>query len=409
MRSAFSLAVFFVALSASAATLPGFRVEKLGVSAGFVSSLAIDSKNGIFYTTTSGDILRFADGGSTVVARVTTEGTGNSGLLGMALLDDKTAVIHYTTIGQTYDVISRVDLTNGVETVLVQFVADIDVPERGSSSEHHGGNPTVGADGSIFVGIGDYGGGLIASLPEWNAGKIFRIEPNGRVTQYARGMRNPFDMSWDAARQRLIVTDNGPHDAPDGPDALFVLTAGANGGWPFSFAGRPPIAGVTPPVYVFQKTIAPTGLLALNGANPQLRSGILIATFVTKAILFTPDIDVRPLPDPIALIDHETRSIIDVAQSRSGDILFATGDAIYRLVVPLRGDCDGDGHLNSADLDAFERELADAPEPTYNAQSGRYAGSWGCDANGDGLIDEADRDELIRLTGARRRAARSGR
>jgi len=405
MRSLLGLAAIMAALSAQSATLPGFRVQRLGSTLSFASSLAVDSKNNIDYTTTSGNVVRFVNGQSTVVAHVTTEATSDSGLLGLALVDDNTAVVHYTTFGQTYDVISLIDLTTGVETVIHQFACDIDVPARGSSPEHHGGNPTVGADGSIVVGIGDYGGGLIASLPQWNGGKIFRISPDGTIAQIARGLRNPFGMVWDAARQRVISGDNGPAIG----DALFVLSAGANCGWPFTFADDPPAPGVTPPVYVFKHTIAPTGMLALNGANPQLRSGILLGAYVTKAIYFIPDIDATPLPDPIALIDHETAAVIDVAQSRSGDIFFNTGNAIYQLILPIRGDCNGDGRLNSADLDAFERELADAPEPAYAAQGGSYAGSWGCDANGDGVIDGADRDELIRLTGARRRAARSGR
>src|SRR5450755_350777 len=151
MKSFLGLASIIVTLSANSATLPGFRVQMLGATTSFTSSLAVDSKNNIYYTTTSGDIVRFVNGVSTVVAHVVTNATSNSGLLGLALIDDNTAVVHYTTFGQTYDVISLVDLTTGIETIIHKFAADIDVPERGSSPEHHGGNPTVGPDGSIFV------------------------------------------------------------------------------------------------------------------------------------------------------------------------------------------------------------------------------------------------------------------
>lgn len=326
-----SVLAFFIAVSAAGATLPGFRVEMLGSTNGFLSSIVVDSAGRIDYTTTRGDIVRFVDGQSTVLAHVVTDANSNSGLLGMALIDDNTAVVHYTTYGQTYDVISRIDLVTGQETIIHQFAADIDVPARGSSPEHHGGNPTVGKDGSIVVGIGDYGGGLIASLPNWNGGKIFRITPDGAVTQIARGLRNPFDVIWDAEKQRVIVADNGPAIGDD----INIVTTGANLGWPFTFANDPPAPGVTPPVYVFKHTVAPTGILALNGRNPQLPHGILLGAFVTKAIYYIPDIDAVPLPDPIPLIERETAAIIDVAQSASGDIYFGTGNAIYRLIVPL--------------------------------------------------------------------------
>ena len=204
------LAVFvFAAVSASAGTLPGFRVRPLGSTAGFADSIAIDSHNTIYYTTTAGGVFRFSDGMSQLVTHVNTAAIGDSGLLGMALRGDNTAIVHYTTPALTADVVSSIDLTTGAETILHSFVCDKDVPQRPVPSEHHGGNPTVAADGSIFVGIGDYGGWTIAALPDWNGGKIFRLNVDGSVVQFALGFRNPFDMAWDAGNQRLIASDNG--------------------------------------------------------------------------------------------------------------------------------------------------------------------------------------------------------
>ena len=233
------LAVFlFVAVSAQGA-LPGFRAQSLGATAGFASSIAVDSRGSIYYTTTDGNLFRFVDGQSTVVSHLNTIAGGNSGLLGMALRDDRTAVVHYTTPGQTADVISLIDLPTGSETILDSFICDKDMPQRGSSTEHHGGNPTVGADGSIFVGIGDYGSDQLAADPAWNAGKVFRISPDGSAQQFARGFRNPFDLAWDAARQRLIVPDNGVLF----DDEINIVHEGDFCGWPFTMGNGPPIAG----------------------------------------------------------------------------------------------------------------------------------------------------------------------
>src|SRR6476469_1727031 len=124
MKFVLSLVIITATVSSNAATLPGFRVQMLGTTTAFASSLAVDSKNNIYYTTTTGDVVRFVDGQSTVVAHVTTQANGNSGLLGLALVDDNTAVVHYTPIGQTYDVISLIDLTTGAESIIQKFAAD---------------------------------------------------------------------------------------------------------------------------------------------------------------------------------------------------------------------------------------------------------------------------------------------
>lgn len=409
MKSLLSLAVaaalLSVSPSADASALPGFRVQLIGSTAGFASSLAVDSRGTVYYTTTAGNVFRVdGNGNSSVVAHVVTEATGDSGLLGMSLLDDRTAVVHYTTPGEGYDVLSKLDLLDGTETVVHRFVADISLPGRDVSPEHHGGNPTVGADGSIFVGIGDYGGGQIASLPEWNGGKVFRIHPDGRVEQFARGFRNPFDMIWDAARERLILCDNGP--AVD--DEINLVTAGGNYGWPFTVGQQPPIEGDTAPRFVFPQVVAPTGMVGLNGRNPAMPRGFLVGAFVTKAIYYVRDIDAEPLTAPIPVIQGETGFVIDVAQAPNGDVYFVTGNALYRLVTPARGDCNGDGAVDGKDVTALMLELGDgASHLVTRAQEGSYAGSWGCDVNGDSLIDWNDVSALLELVAKRPRPVRS--
>jgi len=330
MMKSFVLALFLTT-AAFASTLPGVRAEMLGSTAGFASSIVADSHGNIYYTTTNGSIFRFdlVTKQSLEVAHVTTDAIGDSGLLGMSLIDDHTAAVHYTTPEQAEDVISKIDLTTGDETVLHRFVADITFPGRGSSAEHHGGNPSVADDGSIFVGIGDYGGGLIASLPEWNGGKIWRIYPDGHAEQFARGLRNPFDLSFDATRQRLFVPDNGAGV----DDELNVISFGAYCGWPFTAGKGPAVDGGTSPLYVFSRIVAPTGVVRLSGRNWLLRSGYLIGTFVGKAIYWIPDVDMRPLPDPIPVIQGETSFVIDVTERNDGEIFFTTGNAIYHLAI----------------------------------------------------------------------------
>ena len=377
---------------AGGSVLPGFRVEKLGDAIGFVSSVAVDSRGNIYYTTTNGRIVRFGDG---VVAIVPTEANGNSGLLGMALADDATAIVHYTRPNQTYDVISRIDLATGNETVVHEFAGDIGNPEHGVAPEHHGGNPIVADDGAIFVGIGDYGAVQIAAFPEWNAGKIFRIDRDGTVTQLARGFRNPFDLAWDPQRRVLIAPDNG--DAVD--DEINVIgSAGGFFGWPQTMGNEPAVEGAVPPAYVFPTVVAPTGMTRLSSG------GFLLCSFVARAIFY---FDTAGAVNPIPIIKEDTPPLIDVAEAPDGTFIFATGTTIYKLTQPMRGDCNGDGVVSASDIAALELELADGiPHDAHLAQDGAYRGSWGCDADGDGLITANDRSALMHMLTNRFRAVR---
>jgi glucose/arabinose dehydrogenase len=396
-----SLALLLGAPRARGEILPGFRVELLAPTAGFCSSLAADSAGTVYYTTTKGNLYRLEGSASVLVAHVTTNATGNSGLLGMALLDDHTAVVHYTRPDQTFDVVSTIDLGDGSETLLHEFVGDITEPGRGTPNEHHGGNPVIGDDGDVYVGIGDYGAFNIAADPRWNAGKIFRIDRSGNATQLASGFRNPFDLGWDALHKRLVVPDNG--DLAD-DEINLVDSSGGFFGWPFTAGTAPPFNGSVPPRYVFPTIVAPTGLAMLSGRNPMLRTGFLLGAFVTRGIYYVANVDAI---EPILLFDHVTPPVVDVTEAKGGEILFTTGMAIYRLGVPLRGDCNANGALDLDDLVALERELGDGgSHSALKAQEGNNRASWGCDADLDGLITPADRIALWRLITNRGRAVR---
>jgi glucose/arabinose dehydrogenase len=386
------LCILLISVAAEASTLPGFHVQVVQGTAGFITALATDSQGTLYYAVKSGDIIR-AGVVPAIVAHLPTVGEGNSGLIGLALRDDHTAIVHYTTPRQTYDVVSAVDLMTGAETEIHRFATDRDFPERGASTEHHGGNLTIAPDGSIFLAIGDYGVGIVASELDWNGGKVWRIFPDGTVVQFAHGFRNPFDLAWDAAAQRVIITDNG--DAVD--DEIDVVAQDDNCGWPYTAGKQPAVAGARPPAYVFPVVIAPTGLAPLSGRNPILHRGYLLGSYVAKALYYVPDVYAQPVPGPVAVIQGETDPIIDVVEAPNGDIYFATGFGIYKLIVPMRGDCNGDGVVNSADIATLGKVLAGGPQPMTATQNA----SWGCDANGDGMIDGRDLSLLAALVRGR--------
>jgi glucose/arabinose dehydrogenase len=392
----------FASIPAAGAILPGYRVEKIASVNGFSTSVAVTSTGTIYYTSTSGDIFRLDGATSVKVATLPTLSQGDAGLLGMALINDTTAAVHYTNPELTREIISRVNLLTGAETVVAEFIADMTNPSRTVSAEHHGGNPTVAPDGSIFVAIGDFGGGAIAADPAWTAGKVWRIHPDGHTEMFARGLRNVYDLAWDEAGQRLILADNGPVRG----DEINVIRKGDFGGWPWTWGDLEPVGGSVAPKYVFPATIAPTGVAKLNDAHPYLR-GYLFAGFMTAGIYHVSNIDADPFVPPVALLTRETSLMIDVTQAPNGDVIFATIDSIYRLVPPRRGDCNGDGVLDARDGEALTRELQDAEvQPASAVHAGQHIASMGCDANADGLVNVADRTVIARFGTVRPRAVR---
>jgi hypothetical protein len=401
VKRLFLLVVWVAAWSVRGDLLPGFQIDPIASTRGFCSGIAADPNGILYYTTQSGDIYRLDGSVSTRVLHIDTLPVGNGGLLGLAMVDDHTAVVHYTRGQILSDVVSRVDLTTGSETVLHEFVGDVGTPGALVPSEHHGGNPIVTSDGTVYVAIGDYGSFQIAADPKWNAGKIWRIDPNGMATQLASGFRNPFDLAWDADGQRLVVTDNGETN----DDEIDIVTsAGGFFGWPFTSGNRPAYPGAVPPVYVFPKIVAPTGIARLGGRNRLLPSGYLVGAFVTKAVYYVDDID---HPAPVPLTAKDVGPIVDVIESTTGDIIVATGQTIYRLTPPLPGDCNGDGFINFADLTALELELGDGdPHPFFTAQDGAYRASFGCDVNGDGMISSEDLAVLSGMVLQKKYAAR---
>lgn len=396
----FVLLLAIIPQLAPAQLLPGFRLEKIADASGFLTSLAFDSNGRLFYSVTSGEIYRVAlDGSSELIATVPTAVEGNAVLLGIAFLPDDSIVAKYVLPDLTADVVSRIDPSTGIE----EIVALLHCPGGGACpSEHHGGNPSLAPDGSIFFGIGDFGAGMTAQDPLSPAGKIFRISPGGEISMFALGLRNPYDMVFDPKLERLVVADNGPVAG----DEIHILDEGDNAGWPLCFGEQSAPPGTVAPDYVFPFTEAPTGV-ALVTEHASMPDGLLVGSFVGRTLYFFPNHRAEEIREPVALWRDVTESVMDVVQRADGIVVVADAVTIYRLIPPECGDANGDGRIDGRDLDALIAEIHDGDgNETVDAHLGFYPGSWGADVNCDGVIDERDLQSLEKLRKPRRRGAR---
>jgi sugar lactone lactonase YvrE len=96
-----------------------------------------------------------------------------------------------------------------------------------------------GPDGYLYLGVGGISDqaepppGRMSNYltPEDDEAAILRIQPHtGEYTVYARGLRNPYDLTFGTDGQ-LYVSDNGIVDGPG--DRVVKVDEGAHYGWPY--------------------------------------------------------------------------------------------------------------------------------------------------------------------------------
>lgn len=139
---------------------------------------------------------------------------------------------------------------------------------------HAANGIAFGPDGFGYVSVGaraDHGeilpgnpnAGQQDELHPWEA-SVLRFSPDGSLIEsYARGLRNAYDLAWDATGQ-MFATDNAPDFGP--PDELHAVMPGGEHGYPWYDCGQcfSPPAGVEviAPIYEFLPHSAVTGITA---------------------------------------------------------------------------------------------------------------------------------------------------
>ncbi|MGH2591936.1 MAG: PQQ-dependent sugar dehydrogenase [Anaerolineae bacterium] len=213
-----------------------------------------------------------------------------------------------------------------------------------TSIEHQPNSIAFGPDGKVYLSIGaraDHGEepgqpDVPATLTPYEAG-ILRFNPDGSgLERYAVGLRNPYDLAFDA-NGRLFATDNSPDFGP--PDGLHHIVQGGHYGYPYYDCGicqkAPPDLVITPPIATFIPHAAITGITAytsnafppnytndlfvvLWSAFPGAQKVVRVSTFPTAvsdfALGFASPIDVTQSPDGALLVaDWATGHIFKIS------------------------------------------------------------------------------------------------
>ncbi|MGB2717015.1 MAG: LamG-like jellyroll fold domain-containing protein [Vicinamibacterales bacterium] len=134
-----------------------------------------------------------------------------------------------------------------------------------ANAEHHGGAINFGADGKLYITVGDHFDASDAQRLTSYHGKILRVNKDGTIPEdnpfhdgagpnrdeiWALGLRNPFRASVDRATGRYYVGDVGGNDYSVAAEELNLGVAGANYGWPIC-EGSCVVSGMTNPIFSY--------------------------------------------------------------------------------------------------------------------------------------------------------------
>jgi len=222
-------------------------------------------------------------------------------------------------------------------------------PVGRSGGRHFGARLVEARDGSVFLTTGDRGDADLAQALDGPEGKVLRFSADGAPLTaeafagqnvfpglYSYGHRNIQGAGLDASG-RLLTAEHGAR----GGDEVNAPEPGRNYGWPVITYGRDysglrigegtAKAGMEQPLFYWDPSIAPSGLMVYNGAlfpdwQGQVFTGSLNSDLIARLDPAKGFAEVRIATD-------ETTRVRDIRQAPDGSIWFLSvyDGAIYRI------------------------------------------------------------------------------
>lgn len=333
-----------LAPAAAAAPAPGLVVVPVANGLGTVTAFASAPDGRVFVATKAGAIRVLRDGALVAdPVLVLAPGTqGERGLIGLAVPPDFTAeprlVVHYTAT--TPNVHNRVAVValEGDRAVGVEAPV-LDLPPLGPTN-HNGGGIGFGADGALYVAVGD--NDIAANAPDLTTplGKVLRVGLDGSPAPgnpylgqagvderiWASGLRNPYSLA--IAGADVVLFDVGE----DTWEEVNQGVAGADYGWPAT-EGPTTAPGVTAPIYAYSST---GGACSVIGGAITSATGPLPAPYRDRVVF------ADFCAGWVQGLDRATGSVVDLATDlgsitalaldRDGTVLVGTASgAVVRI------------------------------------------------------------------------------
>ncbi len=262
-----------LAVDAAASTLPaGFTETQVAGGLSNPTAMAFAPDGRLFVCLQGGQVRVIKNGTllSTPFLSVTVNASGERGLLGIAFdpnfATNNWVYVYYTATSPTiHNRVSRFT-ANGDVAVSGSETIVLELDNLSTATNHNGGALHFGADGRLYIAVGENANPANSQTLGNMLGKILRINPNGGIPPdnpfyteaagknraiWALGLRNPFTFAFDPFSGRMFINDVGQNTYEEINDGI----AGANYGWPES-EGPTTNVNHRGPIYCYSHTTA---------------------------------------------------------------------------------------------------------------------------------------------------------
>ena len=228
-------------------------------------------------------------------------------------------------------------------------------PDLVTEHSNFGGRMTVGADGYLYLTLGDRDGldvrHYIQTLDN-GVGKIVRLKTDGSAAPggpfagtpgalpeiWAYGLRNTLGITFRGKTGQLWVVDVGPR----GGDLLARVGPGKDYGWPLSHFGQeysgeevgkgPHLAGMEEPNYYWDPVISPSSVIFYDGKLFPAWKGSAFVTSLTQQHLVRLGMNGDRVASEERLLADMHERMRQVAEGPDGALYLITDNAKGRIL-----------------------------------------------------------------------------
>ncbi|OOE89333.1 PQQ-dependent sugar dehydrogenase [Salinivibrio sharmensis] len=273
---------------------------------------------------------------------------GQGGLLDIALAPDfansHRVYLSYAGVNEQGQAGTEVMMATLSKDVLIDSrVIFKALPKRGGG--RHFGSRLLVTSEHLYITLGDRGHRDRAQFADDHLGTLVRLNLDGTVPKsnpftqaddkrpevFSYGHRNVQGITLDNTGSRIWAHEHGPQ----GGDELNIIRAGENYGWPTITYGvnyglgtqigegtsKP---GMRQPVYYWDPSIAPSGMVMVNGAPFSMWDGNLLLGSLKFGLLVRLVLEDGKVTHEERMLDGEFGRIRDVIQARDGSLLILT-------------------------------------------------------------------------------------